>query len=126
MWYGKGPGVDRCGDVFKHANAAGTLEARRRAGAGRRRPRGQVLDAGAPDRARMFQGGDDAGAGTRPACRRYLDLGLHGWAMSRYSGCWVGLQGVADTVESSASVYVDPQRVEIVRARRLPAARRAA
>ena len=39
MWYGKGPGVDRCGDVFKHANAAGTSQARRRAGAGRRRPR---------------------------------------------------------------------------------------
>ena len=45
MWYGKGPGVDRCGDVFKHANYAGTSQARRRAGAGGRRPRGQVLHA---------------------------------------------------------------------------------
>jgi TPP-dependent indolepyruvate ferredoxin oxidoreductase alpha subunit len=43
----------------------------------------------------------------------YLDLGLHGWAMSRYSGCWVAFKAVADTIESSASVYVDPQRVDI-------------
>ncbi|MBP7395228.1 MAG: indolepyruvate ferredoxin oxidoreductase family protein, partial [Zoogloea sp.] len=44
----------------------------------------------------------------------YLDLGLHGWAMSRYSGCWVGFKAVADTVESSASVEVSPDRVRIV------------
>ena len=50
MWYGKGPGVDRCGDVFKHANTAGTSQAWRRAGARRRRPRRQVLDAAAPVR----------------------------------------------------------------------------
>ena len=47
MWYGKGPGVDRCGDVFKHGNAAGTSQARRRAGAGGRRPRLPLLDAAA-------------------------------------------------------------------------------
>jgi indolepyruvate ferredoxin oxidoreductase len=43
-----------------------------------------------------------------------LDLGLHGWAMSRYSGCWVGFKCVADTVESSSSVYIDPERTKIV------------
>ena len=43
-----------------------------------------------------------------------LDLGLHGWAMSRYSGCWVGFKCVADTVESSASVYIDPERTKII------------
>ncbi len=43
-----------------------------------------------------------------------LDLGLHGWAMSRYSGCWVGFKCVADTVESSSSVTVDPARTQIV------------
>ena len=43
-----------------------------------------------------------------------LDLGLHGWAMSRYSGCWVGFKCVADTVESSSSVYIDPERTQIV------------
>ena len=40
--------------------------------------------------------------------QEFLDLGLHGWAMSRYSGCWVALKVVAETVDSSASVYVDP------------------
>ena len=43
-----------------------------------------------------------------------LDFGLHGWAMSRYSGCWVGFKCVADTVESSASVNVDPSRTQII------------
>ncbi|MEO5699074.1 MAG: indolepyruvate ferredoxin oxidoreductase family protein, partial [Casimicrobiaceae bacterium] len=43
-----------------------------------------------------------------------LDLGLHGWAMSRYSGLWVGFKCVADTVESSSSVYVDPTRTKII------------
>ncbi|RPH67169.1 MAG: indolepyruvate ferredoxin oxidoreductase family protein, partial [Burkholderiales bacterium] len=45
--------------------------------------------------------------------QEYLDLGLHGWAMSRYSGCWVALKTTADTVESSASVLVDADRVAI-------------
>ncbi len=82
------------------------VEARRRAGARRRRPRGQVLDAAAPVRARVL-GGDDAGAVSvggagdpRPRPARLGD--------ARYSGCWVGFKCVADTVESSASVYVDP------------------
>ncbi len=43
-----------------------------------------------------------------------LDLGLHGWAMSRYSGVWVGFKCVADTVESSASVSIDPDRTKII------------
>jgi indolepyruvate ferredoxin oxidoreductase len=110
MWYGKGPGVDRCGDVFKHANAAGTS------------PRGGVL----------ALAGDDHGAksSTLPhqsehifkACliphlnpanvQDYLDLGLHGFAMSRYSGCWVAFKCVTDIVESGASVIVDPDRVK--------------
>ncbi len=61
MWYGKGPGVDRCGDVFKHANFAGTAQARRRAGARGRRPRGQVVHDSAPVRSPVLRG-DDAGA----------------------------------------------------------------
>src|SRR5208283_3561181 len=44
--------------------------------------------------------------------QEYIDFGLHGWAMSRYSGCWVAFKAVADTIESSASVYVDPLRIE--------------
>jgi indolepyruvate ferredoxin oxidoreductase len=109
MWYGKGPGVDRCGDVFKHANAAGTSK------------HGGVL----------VLAGDDHGAksSTLPhqsehifkAClipvlnpsnvQDYLDLGLHGFAMSRYSGCWVAFKCVTDVVESGASVVVNPERI---------------
>jgi len=112
MWYGKGPGVDRCGDVFKHANAAGTS------------PHGGVL----------ALAGDDHGAksSTLPhqsdhifkACmipvlypatvQEYLDLGLHGFAMSRYAGVWVAMKTVTEVVEASASVTIDPDRVQIV------------
>ncbi|HYD97574.1 MAG TPA: indolepyruvate ferredoxin oxidoreductase family protein, partial [Noviherbaspirillum sp.] len=111
MWYGKGPGVDRCGDVFKHMNHAGTAK------------HGGVL----------LVAGDDHGAysSTLPhqsdhifaACmipvlypcnvQEYLDLGLHAWAMSRYSGCAVGFKALADTVESTASVDADPFRLKI-------------
>ncbi|TFW22267.1 indolepyruvate ferredoxin oxidoreductase family protein [Duganella callida] len=110
MWYGKGPGVDRCGDVFKHMNHAGTAK------------HGGVL----------LVAGDDHGAysSTLPhqsdhifsACmvpvlypcnvQEYLDLGIHGWAMSRFSGCAVAFKALADTVESSASIDADPFRVE--------------
>ena len=61
MWYGKGPGVDRSGDVFKHGNAAGSAQARRRAADGRRRPHGQVLDPGASVRIHLH-GRHDPGA----------------------------------------------------------------
>ncbi|MES2126117.1 MAG: indolepyruvate ferredoxin oxidoreductase family protein [Pseudomonadota bacterium] len=111
MWYGKGPGVDRCGDVFKHMNHAGTAK------------HGGVL----------LVAGDDHGAysSTLPhqsdhifsACmvpvlypcnvQEYLDLGVHGWAMSRFSGCTVAFKALADTVESSASVDADPHRVTV-------------
>jgi indolepyruvate ferredoxin oxidoreductase len=112
MWYGKGPGVDRCGDVFKHMNHAGTAK------------HGGVL----------LVAGDDHGAysSTLPhqsdhifsACmipmlypcnvQEYLDLGLHAWAMSRYSGCAVAFKALADTVESTASADADPFRLQIV------------
>ncbi len=112
MWYGKGPGVDRCGDVFKHANAAGTS------------PHGGVL----------VLAGDDhsAKSSTLPhqseytfmdACipvlnpsgvQEILDYGLLGWALSRYSGAWVALKTIAETVDSSGSVSVSPDRVKIV------------
>jgi indolepyruvate ferredoxin oxidoreductase len=112
MWYGKGPGVDRCGDVFKHANSAGTWQ------------HGGVLaiagdDHGARSSTVAHQSEHALKASMIPVLvpagvQDYLDLGLHGWAMSRYSGCWVGFKAVADTVESSASVDVSPNRVRIV------------
>ncbi|MBM3391349.1 MAG: indolepyruvate ferredoxin oxidoreductase family protein [Betaproteobacteria bacterium] len=111
MWYGKGPGVDRCGDVFRHANAAGTAKF------------GGVLAVAGDDHAARsstvaHQTEHIFKAVMMPVLapsgvQDYLDLGLHGWAMSRYSGCWVAFKAVADTIESSASVYVDPHRVDI-------------
>ena len=112
MWYGTGPGVDRCGDVFKHANFAGTSK------------HGGVLVLAGDDHAAKsstlpHQSDHQFSAAMIPvlypaSVQEILDLGLHGWAMSRYSGCWVGFKCVADTVESSASVYADPSRVNIV------------
>jgi indolepyruvate ferredoxin oxidoreductase len=112
MWYGKGPGVDRCGDVFKHANMAGTSR------------HGGVLVLAGDDHAAKsstlpHQSDHMFSAAMMPVLypstvQEILDLGLHGWAMSRYSGCWVGFKCVADTVESSASVYIDPSRTRIV------------
>nr|WP_315526108.1 indolepyruvate ferredoxin oxidoreductase family protein [uncultured Achromobacter sp.] len=112
MWYGKGPGVDRSVDVLKHANSAGSSA------------HGGVL---------MLAGDDHAAKSSSVAhqsehvliasgipvlypsnVQEYLDYGLHGWAMSRYTGLWVAMKCVTDVVESSASVDVDPARVQIV------------
>src|SRR3546814_195008 len=46
--------------------------------------------------------------------QEFLDLGLYGWAMSRYSGCWIGFKTISETVESSSSVDLDPARTQIV------------
>jgi len=112
MWYGKGPGVDRCGDVFKHANFAGTSR------------HGGVLVLAGDDHAAKsstlpHQSDHQFSAAMMPvlypsSVQEIIDLGLHGWAMSRYSGLWVGFKCVSDTVESSASVSIDPDRVQVV------------
>ena len=111
VWYGKGPGVDRSCDALKHGNYQGASQ------------HGGVL----------VLAGDDPGARSssiahgseaalihmgipilNPATiQDYLDLGLYGWAMSRYSGCWIGFKCLTDTVESAASVSISPERVQI-------------
>ncbi|QKH35223.1 indolepyruvate ferredoxin oxidoreductase family protein [Achromobacter pestifer] len=112
MWYGKGPGVDRCGDVFKHANAAGTS-----------RHGGVLVVAGDDHPAKSstlpHQSDHILKACMIPALfpssvQEVLDYGLHGWAMSRYAGVWVGMKCITDIVEVSASVDVDPHRVQIL------------
>ena len=113
MWYGKGPGLDRSLDVFKHANSRRNRAPWRRSGAGGRRSRRQVLDPGAPERT-CLHGRADAGAQSGPGCRKVLDFGLFGWALSRFSGLWVGMKTISETVESSASVLVDPWRLSFV------------
>src|SRR5688572_25793501 len=111
MWYGKGPGVDRCGDVFKHANSAGTSK------------NGGVLVLAGDDHAAKSSTLANQSEHILKACcipvlnpsnvQDYLDFGLHGYAMSRFSGCWVAFKCVTDVVESGASVLVDPERVKI-------------
>ncbi|QID19076.1 indolepyruvate ferredoxin oxidoreductase family protein [Nitrogeniibacter mangrovi] len=111
LWYGKGPGVDRSGDAFRHGNAAGSSR------------HGGVLVVAGDDHAAKsstFPHQTDhffksmmmpvlAPAGVQ----EYIDFGVHGYALSRYSGCWVAFKALADTVETSASVDVDPDRIEV-------------
>jgi indolepyruvate ferredoxin oxidoreductase len=112
VWYGKGPGVDRSGDALKHGNSAGTA------------PHGGVLALAGDDHTcksstlahqSEFAFIDALIPVLNPAgVEDILDLGLYGWAMSRWSGCWVALKTVAETMDSSASIAVDPGRLEIV------------
>ena len=112
LWYGKGPGVDRCVDVFKHANHAGTA------------PLGGVLVVAGDDHAARSSAVAHQSEHVFAACgipvlapadvQDLLDFGLHGWAMSRHAGLWVALKLSSDVVESSATAEVDPARVRVV------------
>ncbi|TDJ07589.1 MAG: indolepyruvate ferredoxin oxidoreductase family protein [Deltaproteobacteria bacterium] len=112
IWYGKGPGVDRSCDALKHGNYAGTS------------PHGGVL---------VLTGDDPSARSSSIAhqsehalihcgipilnpstIQEYLDLGLYGWALSRFSGCWIGFKCLTDTVDSSRSVALGPERVRVV------------
>ncbi len=118
LWYGKGPGVDRSGDVFRHANLAGTS------------PFGGVL---------VAMGDDHTGESSTtlhqseyalidammpilsPAgVQEILDFSAIGWALSRYAGVWVGLKCVKDTVEVSEVVDGRINRVNIISSDKLP------
>jgi indolepyruvate ferredoxin oxidoreductase len=111
IWYGKGPGVDRSVDVLKHANSAGSSR------------NGGVLalagdDHGCQSSTLAHQSEQVFAAALMPiinpaTLQDYLDLGLLGFALSRYSGCWVGFKAISETVESSASIYGDPARVKV-------------
>jgi len=111
MWYGKGPGVDRSGDVFKHGNAAGVS------------PHGGVLllagdDHGCKSSTLPHQSEHAFIAASIPVLnpanvQEILDYGILGWELSRYSGCWVALKTIAENVDSSAVVEVDPLRVSV-------------
>jgi indolepyruvate ferredoxin oxidoreductase len=102
IWYGKGPGVDRAGDALKHGNAYGSS------------PKGGVLvvagdDHGCVSSSMSHQ--SDVAFMTffmptlNPASvEEYIQFGLYGFAMSRFSGCWVGFKAISETVESAASV----------------------
>ncbi len=112
IWYGKGPGVDRSGDAFRHANSAGTS------------PHGGVL---------ALLGDDHLAKSSTIAhhselamvhaqmpvlnpsnLQDLLDFGLAGWAMSRFSGLWVSMKCITATIDSAGSVYVDSERARSI------------
>ena len=111
MWYGKGPGVDRSVDAIRHANAAGTSRY------------GGVLAVAGDDHAAksstLPHQSEHVFIGTsipvlNPAnVQEVLDFGIFGWELSRYSGCWVALKAITDTMDSAISADVDPNRVQI-------------
>ena len=102
LWYGKGPGVDRCGDVFKHANAAGSAAL------------GGVLAIAGDDHtcksSSIPHQSDHAFISALmpmlypSSVHEFLEMGLLGIAMSRFSGCWVGFKVISETVEISSVV----------------------
>ena len=112
IWYGKGPGVDRSGDVLKHANLAGTA------------PLGGVIAVAGDDHvsksSTLAHQSDHTFIGCglpvfAPAnVQDILDLGLHAFALSRFAGLWSGMKTVQEVVESAASVCVDADRMRIV------------
>ena len=112
MWYGKGPGVDRTGDVFRHANFAGSSK------------HGGVL---------ALMGDDHTAESSTTAhqseyhfidvmvpilnpagVQEVLDYGLYGWAMSRFTGAWVALKTMHETIESTAAIDASLERINIV------------
>lgn len=112
LWYGKGPGVDRSGDVMRHANMAGSS------------PNGGVI---------MAMGDDHTGESSTtlhqsdwtmvdahmpivsPAgVQDVLDLGLYAYALSRFAGVWVGLKTMKDTIEVTSVVEADPHHLTFV------------
>ena len=112
IWYGKGPGVDRCSDVFKHANMAGTTEF------------GGVIAVAGDDHISKSSTAAHQSDHIFKACgtpvffpanvQEILDLGIHAFAMSRFSGLWSGMKTIQEIVESSATAMIDPERVDIV------------
>lgn len=111
IWYGKGPGVDRCSDVFKHANMAGTT------------PWGGVIAVAGDDHVAKSSTAAHQSDHIFKACglpvffpatvQEILDLGIHAFAMSRFSGVWSGMKTIQEIVESSATAMIDPERVDI-------------
>ncbi len=112
IWYGKGPGVDRCSDVFKHANMAGTSK------------HGGVIAIAGDDHIAKSSTAAHQSDHIFKACglpvffpssvQDILDMGLHAFAMSRFAGVWSAMKTIQEIVESSSSISVDPDRVDII------------
>jgi indolepyruvate ferredoxin oxidoreductase len=112
IWYGKGPGVDRCGDVFKHGNSAGSS-----------RYGGVLALAGDDHLAKSstvaHQSDHAFMAAIMPllfpsSVHEFVEMGLLGIAMSRYSGLWTGYKVIADTVETTSVVDLASEQRQFV------------
>ncbi len=112
IWYGKGPGVDRCGDVFRHGNAAGSAK------------NGGVLvlagdDHGAKSSTVPHQSDHAFMSALMPylypsSIHEMIEMGLLGIAMSRYCGCWVGMKVITETVETTAEIDLTDEMTPFV------------
>ncbi|MEL7482263.1 MAG: thiamine pyrophosphate-dependent enzyme, partial [Pseudomonadota bacterium] len=113
IWYGKAPGVDRTGDVFKHANFAGSSQ------------HGGVLavlgddhtckSSTLPSQSEYAMADAEIPVLNPASIQDVLDYGLHGLEMSRVSGAWAGLVALADTMDSGAVIDVSLNRLSLVR-----------
>lgn len=110
IWYGKAPGVDRTGDVFKHANAAGSS------------PKGGVLavlgddhmckSSTLPSQSEFAMADAEIPVLNPSSIQDVLDYGLHGLAMSRFTGGWSAMIALADTMDSAAVINVGLDRLK--------------
>jgi indolepyruvate ferredoxin oxidoreductase len=110
-WYGKGPGVDRAADALKHGNAYGSS------------PTGGVLivagdDHGCVSSSMPHQSDLSFQAWSVPvvspaSVAEYLEFGLYGWALSRFSGAWVGFTALSEVVESGTTVDIDQTQARV-------------
>src|ERR1044072_3845171 len=110
IWYGKGPGVDRTGDVFRHANHAGTSK---NGGVLALMGDDHTCESSTSAHQSEFAMVDSMIPVLNPAgVQEMLDFGLFGFALSRYSGMWVGLKCVKDNMEATATVDGRLDRME--------------
>jgi indolepyruvate ferredoxin oxidoreductase len=112
LWYGKGPGVDRTGDVFRHANFAGSS---RHGGVLALMGDDHTAESSTTAHQSEYHFIDVMIPILNPAgVQEILDYGLYGWAMSRFTGAWTALKCMHETVESTAVVDGSLERVNIV------------
>src|SRR5438270_738356 len=112
MWYGKGPGVDRTGDVFRHANFAGSSK---HGGVLALMGDDHTAESSTTAHQSEFHFVDVMIPILNPAgVQEIIDYALYGWAMSRYCGSWAALKCMHETVESTAVVDAALERVQIV------------
>ncbi len=111
LWYGKGPGVDRSGDVFRHANFAGTAEY---GGVVAVMGDDHTAESSTTLHQSEFAFVDALMPILSPAgVQEMLDYGIYGYALSRYCGAWVGLKALKDTIEVTQVVDGDPERISV-------------